>query len=214
MIGVFPVEGRHHFFEGSFVVGDRIRGRERIGHAHRSQMLFEFRDENVAKRHRRGTDLGPDHLEAPGDRFRRRHDASIVQDGCEVAVFRQGRDDGHEVRFSGAVVADHQQTLVVHGPIELKLWKNESDQSFGHLPGDDIGLDQPPGYVGFVGFPQLDDGFDWIELDQVPVFHRVRPPASRIFIQRPQGLLSENPVRGIFCIRGGPAQRRPDRGRR
>ena len=98
--------------------------------------------------------------------------------GREIAVFGQGGDHGHEVRLTGAVVADDQQPLVVHGLVELKLRNDEVDQLLGHLLGDDVGLDKLPGSSGLVGVPQLNHGFDRLELDQISVFHRVCPPCA------------------------------------
>jgi hypothetical protein len=55
------------------------------------------------------------------------------------------KDHGHEVRLAGAVVANDQQPLVIHGLIEPKLRKGRGNQLFGHLVGDDIGLKKLPG---------------------------------------------------------------------
>ena len=86
------------------------------------------------------------------------------------------------MRLTGAVVADDQQPLVVHGLVELKLRNDQVDQLLGHLLGDDVGLDKLPGGSGLVGVPQLNHGFDRLELDQVSVFHRVCLPALSMLV--------------------------------
>jgi len=44
--------------------------------------------------------------------------------------------------FACAVVAHDQQTLIVHGMVELKLGNDKVHQPFGHLPRDDVGLNK------------------------------------------------------------------------
>ncbi len=172
------MEGGHHLLEGALVVGHLIRGREGIGHAHRGQMFFQLGHEDIAQGHGGRADLGSDHLEPSADLARGARHALVVQMRREIAVFGQGGDHGHEVRLTGAVVADDQQALVVHGLVELKLRNDEVDQLLGHLLGDDIGLDKLPGGSRLVGVPQLNHGLDGLELDQVSVFHRILPPCG------------------------------------
>ena len=116
-------------------------------------MLLQFGHEDVAQGHGGRADLGPDHLKPPADLSGGAGHALVVQMGCEIAVFSQGRDHGHEVRFTGAVVAYDQQPLVVHGLVELKLGNDQADQLLGHLRGDHVGLDKLSGSGGLVGVP-------------------------------------------------------------
>ncbi len=153
VVGMLLVEGGHHLFEGALVVGHLIRGREGIRHARCGQVLLQFGHEDVAQGHGGRADLGSDHLEAAADLARSSRHALVVQMRCEIAVFSQGGDHGHEVRLTGAVVADDQQPLVVHGLFELKLRNDQTGQLFGHLPGDGIGLDKLPGSSGLVRVP-------------------------------------------------------------
>ncbi len=122
MVGMLLVEGAHHLFEGAFIVGHLVRGREGIRHAHCGQVLLQFGHEDVAQGHGGRADLGPDYLEPPADLGRSAGHALVVQMRCEIAVFGQGGDHGHEVRLTGTIVAHDQQPFAVHGLVELKLW--------------------------------------------------------------------------------------------
>ncbi len=153
MIGMLLVEGGHHLFEGAFVIEHLVRGREGIRYAHCGQVLLQFGHEDVAQGHGGRANLGPDYLEPPADLARGAGHVPVVQMRCEIAVFSQGGDHGHEVRLTGAVVADDQQPLVVHWLVELKLGNNQADQLLGHLRGDHVGLDKLPGSGGLVGVP-------------------------------------------------------------
>ncbi|MCG3137503.1 MAG: hypothetical protein HJJLKODD_01349 [Phycisphaerae bacterium] len=153
VVGMLLVEGGHHLFERTFVIGHLVCGREGIGHAHCGQVLLQFGDEDVAQGHGSRADLGSDYLEPPADLARGAGHALVVQMRCEIAVFSQSGDHGHEVRFTGAIVAHDQQPLVVHGLVELKLRNDQTDQLLGHLLGDDIGLDKLSGSSGLVGVP-------------------------------------------------------------
>jgi len=153
MVGMLLVEGGHHLFEGVLIVGNLICGRKGIRHAHCGQVLLQFGHEDVAQGHGGRANLGSDHLEAPADLARGAGHALVVQMRCEIAVFSQSGDHGHEMRFTGAIVAHDQQPLIVHGLVELKLGNDQAGQLFGHLRGDDIGLDKLPGSGGLVGVP-------------------------------------------------------------
>jgi hypothetical protein len=50
------------------------------------------------------------------------------------------------------------------------------------LLGDDVGADKLPGGSGLVGVPQLNNGLDRLELDQLSVFHRNFLPALSFFV--------------------------------
>ncbi len=142
VVGILLVEGSHHLFEGALVVGHLVRGREGIRHAHGGQVLLQFGHEDVAQGHGSRADFGSDHLEAAADLARGTRHALVVQMDREIAIFGKGGDHGHEVRLTGAVVADDQQPLVIHGLVELKLRNDQVDQLLGHLLGDDVGLDK------------------------------------------------------------------------
>jgi len=137
----------------------------------------------------------------------------------EIAVFSQGGDHGHEMRFTGAVVAYDHKPFVVRRLVKLKLRDDDVDQLLGHILGDDIGPDKLPGGTDLIGVSQLDHRFNRLELDQVSVFearlpwlapfrrafgaskfaflqicHRICPPALSflVFMQRPPGSLPKN----------------------
>ncbi|OQC24622.1 MAG: hypothetical protein BWX71_01810 [Deltaproteobacteria bacterium ADurb.Bin072] len=153
MVGMLLVEGGHHLFERTFVIGHLIRRREGIRHAHCSQVLLELGYQDITQGHGGRADFGSDHLETPADLASGAGHALVVQVCCEISVFSQGRDHRHEVRFTGAIVAHDQKPLVVHGVVELKLRNDQAGQLLGHLPGDDIGLDKLLGSSGLVGVP-------------------------------------------------------------
>jgi len=75
------------------------------------------------------------------------------------------------VRLAGAIVANDHQSFVVPGRGKLQLGDDQADQNVGHAVRDDVGANQVRGLALVIGFPQLDDGLDGIELDQVFVFH-------------------------------------------
>jgi hypothetical protein len=52
------------------------------------------------------------------------------------------------------------------------LREDNAGQLLGHVVGDDVGLDQLPRLLLLVGFLQLNDRSDRLELDQIPIAHR------------------------------------------
>jgi hypothetical protein len=77
------------------------------------------------------------------------------------------RNDGHEVRFTGAVIANDEKAFIVGGLAELQLRKHELAEHLRHAVGDDECFDQTTGICGGVGFSELDDRFDRLELNEV-----------------------------------------------
>jgi hypothetical protein len=116
-------------------------------------MLLKFGDQDVAQGHGGCADFGSNHLEPSADLARGGRYFLVVQACSQIAVFGQGGNDGQQVRLAGAVIADDQEPLVVHGLVELKLRNDKVDQLVGHLLGDDIGLDKLPGDSGINGVP-------------------------------------------------------------
>ena len=88
-------------------------------------MLLELTAHDVAQRHLGGADLRADHLEPPGDGGGLVGDGRVGERASEVGVLGHRRDDGHEVRLTGAVVADDQEPLVVAGLVELQLREDQ-----------------------------------------------------------------------------------------
>ena len=99
--------------EGVLVVRHLGRAGEAVRDAQRREVLLELTAHDVAQGHLGGADLGADHLEPAGDRARPCPRRSIRERASEVGVLRHCRDDGHEVRLAGAVVADDQKPFVV-----------------------------------------------------------------------------------------------------
>ncbi|OPZ70476.1 MAG: hypothetical protein BWY83_01619 [bacterium ADurb.Bin478] len=212
MIGIFGMESGHHLFKGALVVGYPVRSRKGIGDAHRSQMFLQFGHEDIAQGHGGGADLGPHHLEAPTDLARGAGHAFVVQMRREITVFSQSRDHGHEVRFTGAIVAYDQQSFIIHWLVELKLRNNQIDQFLGHLLGDDIGLDKLPGGCSFVSIPQLDNRFNGFKLNQISVSHHLCLPALSFLTFMAWSPTGQSEYLGwdIVCILDGQALRRSD----
>jgi hypothetical protein len=75
------------------------------------------------------------------------------------------------VRFTGAVVADDQDALVVDGHVERELRDHHLGETLRHLVGDDIGRDELLSLVRAIGVEQLDDRLDRLELDEISVAH-------------------------------------------
>ena len=70
-----------------------------------------------------------------------------------------------------AVVADDENALVVGGRLELEVGDHQIAQLLGHALRDHERLDELPHGGGGVRLLKLDDGLDWLELDQIAVFH-------------------------------------------
>ena len=178
------VEGRHHVLEAALVSDHFVAGGELVGHALVRQAFLQLAGKDVPQRHGGGADLRAHHLELAGDRLRRLRGTAVAQAGRQFAVLRQRRDDGHQVRLAGAVVAHHQQPLVVRRPLELQVREGQMRQPFRHFVGHHEGLHQPAGVLGAIRVAQLHHGLDGLELDQLAVFHGAWSPVSTVTISR------------------------------
>ena len=160
-----------------------VSGWEGVRYTHFGQMLFHFRHENIMKRHGRCADFAPDHLEAAADCPGRIGHLRITQANRQFCIFRQGGDHRQQVRLTGAIVADHEQALVVHGVVELELGNDQINELIRHLRRNDVCLDKLPSGGCLVGVPQLNDRFNGVELDQVPILKspRLRHTTCRLF---------------------------------
>ena len=172
MVGIVLVERGHHLFKSTFVVGDAANIGKGKQNAKPFKMLFQFHHQDLSQRHGGGTDFDAYHLETPSDTSSRRRDNRMGDDVSEFRVFCQAGEYGHEVRFTGAIVADDQQPHSVGRFIKLQLGDDVSCQSVGHLIGNDVGLDKLTGDGRLIGMVQVDDCFDGVKLDQIAVFHR------------------------------------------
>ena len=86
-------------------------------------------------------------------------------------MFGQPGDERQQVALARAVVADDEDALVVGGRLELQVGDHQIAQLLGHALRDHERLDELPHGGGRVRLLKLDDGLDWLELDQIAVFH-------------------------------------------
>ena len=170
LVGELGRERRHHGGEHVLVVLDLVLGRHLELHAVFSQLVLERLHDELPQRHRR-VDLGADDEEAPGDQRGLVGHRGVGDRARELGMLRDGGDHGHEVRLAGAVVADDEEALVVRRRLELKLGEHEVRELLAHPIGDDEGLDEATSTGLAVGFAELNDGLDGVELDDVRVVH-------------------------------------------
>jgi hypothetical protein len=90
------------------------------------------------------------------------------------------RYDGHQVRFTCSIVAHDENALVVCGLAELQLREDEIAEHFSHSVRDDKCLDQSARIRGRVGLSELDNGFNWLELNELRIFHLCLPGRCRV----------------------------------
>ncbi|MNL09362.1 hypothetical protein D3C87_1301210 [compost metagenome] len=175
LVREFLAERGHHLLEGILVVQFLIRRWEGEIHTELLEEAFELLGDDLAQRHFQPADFDAQHLELPSDGGDRIHDLGVADHrrvGCVLGHQRQHR---HQVRLTGAVVADDEHALVIDRFVEAELGHHQLGDALGHVVGDDEGGDELLGFVRAVGIEQLDDGFDLLELNQVFVFHVLVP---------------------------------------
>lgn len=97
------------------------------------------------------------------------------------------------MRFTCAVISDDQKPLIFHGLVKLKLRNGDIYQLLGHFLGDNVRLYKLPGGSRLVGFPELNNGFNGIKLNQLSILHLIcplRPLFSRVYYQDIVGRVS------------------------
>ena len=76
--------------------------------------------------------------------------------------------------FTGAVVTDDEQAVIVLRLGILKLGEHQIAQAVGHVGGNHIGADEFLCLGAFVGLAEFDDRFNRLEVDQFAIFHVVK----------------------------------------
>ena len=168
------MERGHHLLEGALVVRNLVSRREAVVDPPSCQRLLELRADELAEVHRRGAELGADHLEFSGGPSSGVGNARVRKRVEELRVLGDRGDNGHKVRLPGPVVPDDKEPLVVGRLVELDLRDQDRRDLLGHLLAHDIGRHELPGGRLPIGVAELDDCFDRFKLDQIAVFHRVR----------------------------------------
>ena len=176
MLGECLRELGHHVFEGSLVTCDGPRFRELVLHAKFFEILFQFSYQDVTKGHGGGSDFGANDLEASTDLESGVADTGVVQSIQQGGICGKTGYHRHQVRFTGAVITDHQYPLVVDRMIELHMRDDKQREPFRHFFRNDIGFHQVMRVARFVSVTQLNDRINRVELDKVSVFHAC--PAS------------------------------------
>ena len=189
VIGISPLERRHQLLECPLVVRDRVRRGEPIRDVPGGERFFELRADEGPEVHRGGAQLGAGDLEPAGDRTRRVGHLPVGERVAQLAALGHRGDDRHQVRLAGAVVAHHQEALVVGRAVELKLWDQDGGQLLRHLVAHNVGGNQRVGGRFVIGVAQLHHRLDRLEPDQVAIGHsgvvRLHGTVPRETIARP-----------------------------
>lgn len=82
-------------------------GRELVGNPKLGQSILQNRTDDVAQRHRGGSDLRAYHAKSARDILGTLADFGAGQTRSEVGMLSYGRNDGHKVRLAGSVIADY-----------------------------------------------------------------------------------------------------------
>ena len=133
--------------------------------------MFNIGDNYIAEAHRSGADFDAQHLELACDDGSFLTETLILGQFQHVLVRSNGRDNAHQVRFTCAIVADQQDTLVVDDVFQLQLGENLCADELGHVVAHDIALYEFLRLFPVVRAAQNDDGFNGVKLNQVTVFH-------------------------------------------
>jgi hypothetical protein len=83
--------------------------------------------------------------------------------------------------FTGAVVSDYENALVVHDIFKLELRQDNAYEGIRHTVGHDVSSDKPFRILLFVGIGKLYDAFHRIKTHQVFVLHSY-PPFLRLVL--------------------------------
>ena len=133
--------------------------------------MFNIGDNYIAKAHRGGANFDAQHFELARDDSGFLTETLILGQCQHVLVGGNGRDDAHQVRFTGAVVAHQQDAFVVDDVFQLQLGENLCADELGHVVAHDIALNKFLRLLPVVCAAQNDDGFNGVKLNQVTVFH-------------------------------------------
>ena len=173
VVGVNLGEHGHHLLERRFVVDHLVGCRERVADTVLFKKELKLLCDDVPQRHLAG-DLDAVNLELAGDLVRRFCNLGVPDHGLVGRVLGHKRQHRHQVRLTSAIVADHQHTHVVDGLVEGELRNHLLGDPLGHVVGHDVGRNELLGLIRSIGVEQLDDRFDWFELNQIAIFHLVR----------------------------------------
>lgn len=94
-----------------------VNRREGVTDALVLQEDFEFLGDDVAQGHLAG-DLDTVHLELAGDTASSFRNLGVADHGNVGCVLSDQRQHRHQVRLTGAIVADHEQAFVIHRFVE------------------------------------------------------------------------------------------------
>src|SRR5205807_1330433 len=76
-----------------------------------------------------------------------------------------------QVTLSCAVVSDDENAFSIGRRLDLKIGNHQIAQLLGHSLRDDERLDELPHGIGRTRLFELDDGLNWLELNQVAISH-------------------------------------------
>jgi hypothetical protein len=164
-----------HRLDRVLVVRDLVRSRECVVDAPLLQVLLEFPDDDRAQRGLDRADLEPGHQVSASNGAERLAHGVVAELIEELGVLGECRDDRHEVRLAGPVVADDKDAFGVEVR-EVQVRSDDIRELACHRVADDVGTDKTFGLVRLVGVAQLDDRLDRIELDQLAVLQLLAPP--------------------------------------
>jgi len=157
LVREFLRERGHHLLEGVLVVELFVGGREGVVDADLFQEALKLQGDDLAQRHLQPAHLDAQHLEAASDRGNRLGHLGVADHRCVGRILSHQRQHRHQVRLTGAVVADDQHALVIDRVVETELRNHELGDPLGHVVGDDVGRDELLGLVRAPGIEQLND---------------------------------------------------------
>ncbi len=161
----------HHVFKGSHVIRNPISSGELVVNIYGCKVFFQLLNQQVPQRHFRCTDYSTEYLEPSSDLSGSIADTSVVQPFQQGGICGNTGNHRHQMRFTGAVVTDDQQPLVIDRVVELHLRNDKLREPLGHFLGNDIGVHECVCGARFVRVTQLNDRLNRVELDKVSVFH-------------------------------------------
>lgn len=157
LVREFLRERGHHLLEGVLVIELLVGGREGVVDADLFEETLKLQGDDLAQRHLQPAHLDAQHLEAASNRGNRLGDLGVADHRRVGRILGHQRQHRHQVRLTGAVVADDQHALVIDRVVETELRNHELGDPLGHVVGDDVCRDELLGLVRAPGIEQLND---------------------------------------------------------
>src|SRR5215475_8790392 len=120
----------------------------------------------------------------------------------QFSMFGNGRNDRHEVGFSGAVVAYDKEPFIVGRLFKLQLWEDHGYEPLSHFRRNGVCCHKLVGLTPFIGITEPNDRLNGIKLDKIAVLHHVGPLLPAL------SAANQEPISGHTITRSSSAYRR------